>query len=151
MSALYFLDIADGAESERRVNDAKIMPAKPAKQATDSRWNFWHDLVARDTVGEGVILDRHPQLIVDCCECLRMKLITIHPHATHAPGHRSSPYLKLLKPDRSTPTNHQGFDGRFGDSLSLSVFGCHFNRSMHYIRQIVLPVSRSLTFFEVAR
>ena len=75
MSALYFLDITDRAEPERRVNDAKIMPAKPAKQATDSRWYFWHDLVARDTVGAGVILDRYPQLIVDRHEYLRMKLI----------------------------------------------------------------------------
>ena len=103
MSALYFLDITDGAEPERRVNDAKIMPAKPAKQATDSRWYFWHDLIARDTVDAGVVLGRYPQLIVDCYERLHMKLITIHTHATHARGHRSSPHLKLLKPDRSTP------------------------------------------------
>ncbi len=61
MSALYFLDIADGAESERRVNDAKIMPTKPAKQATNSGWYFWHDLIARDTVDAGVILNRYPQ------------------------------------------------------------------------------------------
>jgi len=59
MSALYFFDIADSAEPERRVNNAKIMPAKPAKQATDSKWNFWHNLFARDTVGAGLILDRH--------------------------------------------------------------------------------------------
>ncbi len=59
MSALYFFDIADGAEPESHFNDAKIMPAKPAKQATDSRWNFWHDLIARDTVGAGLILDRY--------------------------------------------------------------------------------------------
>lgn len=100
MPALYFLDVTDGAEPERRVNDAKIMPAKPA---TDSKWYFWHDLAARDTADAGVTLDRYPQLIVDCYECLRMKIIIIHPHAIHAPGHRSSPHLKLLKPDRSTP------------------------------------------------
>ncbi len=65
MSTLYFLYIADGAEPERRVNDAKIMPPEPAKQATDSRWYFWHDLIARDTVAAWVVLDRYPRLIVD--------------------------------------------------------------------------------------
>jgi len=40
MSALYFFDITGGAESERRVNDAKIMPAKPTKQTPDSKWYF---------------------------------------------------------------------------------------------------------------
>ena len=59
MPALYFLDVTDGAEPESRVNNAKIMPAKPAKQAIDSRWNFWHDLIARDTMDAGVILDRY--------------------------------------------------------------------------------------------
>jgi len=38
--ALYFLDIAGGAEPERCVNDAKIMPPQPAEQATDSTWHF---------------------------------------------------------------------------------------------------------------
>ncbi len=33
----------------------------------------------------------------------------------------------------------------------MSAMGCHFNRSMQHMRQIVLPVSRSLTFSEVAR
>ncbi len=56
MSALYFLDITDGAEPERRGNDAKIMPAKPAKQATDSRWYFRHDLITRNKVDAGDIL-----------------------------------------------------------------------------------------------
>ncbi len=98
MSALYFLDIADGAESESRVNDAKIMPPKPAQQATDSRWYFWHDLIAWDTMDARVILDGYPQLIVDHHQCLRVKLITIH-----AANHRSSPHLKLLNPDRSPP------------------------------------------------
>ncbi len=59
MSALYFFDTTGGAEPDRRVNDAIIMPAKPAEQATDTRWNFWHDLIARDTVDAGVILDRY--------------------------------------------------------------------------------------------
>jgi hypothetical protein len=40
MPALYFLDIAGGAEPERHVNDAKIMPPQPAEQATDSTWHF---------------------------------------------------------------------------------------------------------------
>jgi hypothetical protein len=134
MSALYFLDITDGAEPKRRVNDAKIMPTKPAKQATDSRWYFWHDLIARDTVDEGVILDRHPQLIVDCYECLRMKLITIHAHATHATGHRSSPYLKLLKPDRSTPHQPLGLRGRSLSSLATQFrYACE--RTYSVVRQ----------------
>ncbi len=32
----------------------------------------------------------------------------------------------------------------------MSAFGCHFNRSTQHMRQIVLPVSRSLTFSEDA-
>jgi len=56
MSALYFLDIAYGAEPERRVNDVKIMPAKPTKQTPDYRWYFWHDLTARNKVDAGDVL-----------------------------------------------------------------------------------------------
>jgi hypothetical protein len=59
MSALYFLNVSDSAKPERRVNNAKIMPAKPAKQATDSKWNFQHDLFAGYTVDAGVIVDRY--------------------------------------------------------------------------------------------
>jgi len=134
MSALYFLDITDGAEPKRRVNDAKIMPAKPTKQAINSRWYFSHDLIARDTVDSGIIPDRYPRSIVDCYECLRMKLITIHPHATHAPGHRSSPYLKLLKPDRSTPHQPLGLRGRSLSSLATQFrYACE--RTYSVVRQ----------------
>ncbi len=56
MSALYLLDIAYGAERESRVNDMKIMPAKPTKQTPDSKWYFWHDLIARNKVDAGDVL-----------------------------------------------------------------------------------------------
>jgi hypothetical protein len=56
MSALYLLDIAYGAEPESRVNDVKIMPAKPTKQTPDSKWYFWHILTARNKVDAGDIL-----------------------------------------------------------------------------------------------
>ena len=48
-SALDFLDIAYGAEPERCVDDAKIMPPQPTKETTASRWNSWHSLTTRDT------------------------------------------------------------------------------------------------------
>jgi hypothetical protein len=75
MSALYFLDIAYGAESESRVNDVKIMPPKPTKQTPDSKWYFWHDLTARNKVDARLFLYRYPQFIVDHYRCLRLKLI----------------------------------------------------------------------------
>ena len=56
MSALHLLDIAYGAESERRVNDVKIMPAKPTEQTPDTQWYIWHDLTARNKVDAGGVL-----------------------------------------------------------------------------------------------
>ncbi len=69
-----------------------------------------------------------------------MNLIAIYSHAVHAPGHRSSPHLKLLKPDRSTPHQPLGLrwtlrrlvvTDRFGseavvqaDITRMSAFGC---------------------------
>jgi hypothetical protein len=45
-SALYLLYIAGGAESEGRIDDAKVMPPQPAKDTTDSNWFFCHGVVA---------------------------------------------------------------------------------------------------------
>jgi hypothetical protein len=60
MSALYLLDIAYSAEPESRVNEAKIMPAKPTKQTPDSKWYFWHDLTAQNKIDSRMFLYGFP-------------------------------------------------------------------------------------------
>lgn len=55
-SATYPLDIAYRAEPERCVDDAKIMPPKPTKETTDTRWYSGHSLIAWDTVYTGIAL-----------------------------------------------------------------------------------------------
>jgi hypothetical protein len=56
MTAPHLLEIAYGAEPESRINDVKIMPAKPTKQTPDYRWYFGHDLTAGNKVDAGGIL-----------------------------------------------------------------------------------------------